>query len=49
MNKYFWTKDEIDVVRRVDLTLSEMMKLLPNRTYSGIRGQIKKLGLRLSK
>ena len=49
MNKYFWTKEETAIVRKIDLTLTEMMQLLPNRTYSGIRGQIKKLGLKLSK
>ena len=49
MNKYFWTEEEINVVRNTDLTLSEMMGLLPNRTYSGIRGQIKKQGISLSK
>jgi hypothetical protein len=49
MNKYFWTNREIEIIKNTDLTLSEMMELLPNRSYSGIRGQIKKQGLSLSK
>lgn len=45
-NKYNkWTREEMELINNMDLSLEDLSKLLPNRTYHNIASKRSRLGL----